>query len=182
VQDDAFGEQHRVLARGKGGETLSLSESPLARLAAPGSSGSAAFLATHQVEAGERLRRLVERARLQHRVTMSYDPALVKGGKGTTKMADLTETAAGARQALDRIAEILPHDCHAVVLDVCGFLKGLQLVESERGWPRRSAKVVLRIGLEQLARHFGIDEAANGAAIGRPRAWIGEGGRPTEFG
>jgi hypothetical protein len=181
TEGDAFGAQHRVEALGRDGATLNLAESPLVRLAAPGAAASA-FLSAHHVEAGERVRRLVERARLQPRVTMSYDPAHMKGGKGTSKVADLTETAAGARQALNRIAEILPRDCHAVVIDVCGFLKGLQLVESERGWPRRSAKLVLRIGLDQLARHFGIDEAATGVATGRRRAWMEEGARPTEFG
>ena len=64
----------------------------------------------------------------------------------------------------------LPADCAGVVIDVCGWLKGLQEVERERGWPRRSAKLVLRIGLEQLAQHFGLGPYAVGKTRGRSGA------------
>ena len=64
-----------------------------------------------------------------------------------------------------------------MVLDVCGLLKGLQQVESERGWPRRSAKLVLRIGLEQAAGFFGLTGVPAGKA--KSRMW---GERPTVVG
>ena len=88
--------------------------------------------------------------------------------------------AADARRDLARLHAVLPHDCAGVVLDVCGLLKGLQEVERDRGWPRRSAKLVLRIGLEQLAQHYGLGAAARGAETRRKRSWLGEGaGRPN---
>ncbi|RYE78480.1 MAG: hypothetical protein EOP19_21435, partial [Hyphomicrobiales bacterium] len=68
LDDDAFAAQHRTEAVTAEGMRINLEESPLARLA----SGDAPFLARHQVEAGERVRRLCERAQLQPRVTMSY--------------------------------------------------------------------------------------------------------------
>jgi hypothetical protein len=170
---DAFLAQHRIEGRGRDGVALNLAESPLQRLAA----GEDAFLERHQVEAGERVRRLVERARLQPRLTMSYSASRI-AGSGGQMAADLSDLAADSRRALQELHRVLPRDCAGVVLDVCGLLKGLQEVERERGWPRRSAKLVLRIGLDQLAQHYGLAPLAEGRASGRARAWMDEGGRP----
>jgi hypothetical protein len=113
---------------------------------------------------------------------MSYDDArIASGSKGGNAAADIGDFAADARRALAEIHAVLPHDCAGVVLDVCGLLKGLQTVESERGWPRRSAKLVLRIGLDQLARHYGIGEAATGPVSHRNRTWQDQGARPDRF-
>ncbi len=164
VEADPHALQHQQRVVSAAGQTLNLAESPLARLAVPGPGEAAAFLAPHQVEAGERVRRLAERAQLRPRVTMSYNPAhtATAGGAGRHEIGDI---AADARRQLAEIASVLPRDCADVVLDVCGLLKGLQLIETERRWPRRSAKAwVLRIGREQLAAHFGLDATA----VGRP--------------
>jgi len=90
--------------------------------------------------------------------------------------------AADARRALAEIDRALPRDCAGVVFDVCGLLKGLQEVERDRGWPRRSAKLVLRIGLEQLAQHYGFGPVARGRAIAQVRQWMDDGARPGVFG
>jgi hypothetical protein len=121
----------------------------------------------------------VERAQLRQRVTMSYDSARTAGGKGASGAGELGDMAVDARRLLAELPRILPRDCADVVLDVCGLLKGLQDVEQERGWPRRSAKLVLRIGLDQLARHYGLDPAATGRG-GGSAAWM-DGQRPAMF-
>jgi hypothetical protein len=158
--------------------SLGLAESPLARLAAA-NGAEPPFLAPHQVEAGERVRRLVERARLTARVTMSYDPARTPGSRGAA--GDISDMAADARRRLASLMRALPRDCADVVLDVCGLEKGLQAIEAERGWPRRSAKLVLRIGLDQLARHFGLDAEASGRERGPLRGWMEADARPPMF-
>ena len=174
LDEDAFAAQHRTEATTPQGLRLNLDESPLARLA----SGAEPFLAPHQVAAGERVRKLCERARLQPRVTMSYSAAHTAGGKGASQAQDITDMAAEARRQLAGLHRALPDDCAGVVLDVCGLLKGLQQVETERRWPRRSAKLVLRIGLEQAARHFGLAAVAVGKGA-RSRMW---GERPEVVG
>jgi hypothetical protein len=180
LADDSFAGQHRRVVTTGGGQTVNLNESPLSRLAAGGTNGAAPYLLPHQVEAGERIRKLVDRAHLQPRMTMSYSHALRTGGKGGG--VEIGDMAADARRALAEISRVLPSDCAGVVMDVCGLMKGLQVVEVERGWPRRSAKLVLRIGLEQLAGHFGLAPQAVGAARSQDRVWIEEGARPREVG
>lgn len=181
LDDGAFAAQHRVEALRPDGVRVNLGESPLARLAS-GIDGQPAFLERHHLEAGERVRQLAERAQLQPRVTMSYSAARTAGGKAIGRAAEIGDMAADARRALAELHRVMPADCAGVVLDVCAFLKGLQQVESERGWPRRSAKLVLRIGLDQLAAHYGLAPAAVGAPTRRHRAWLGEGARPDVFG
>jgi hypothetical protein len=180
AEAEPFATQHRQEVRTADGHVLNLAESPLARLAVAVAGEREPFLLPHQIEAGQRLRRLAERAQIRPRVTMSYNAARTAGGKGAAAALDLSDMAADARRALTRIAKALPRDCVDVVLDVCALEKGLQAIEAERGWPRRSAKLVLRIGLDQLARHFGLEAAATGH--GSPtRGWMEEDARPEMF-
>ena len=162
-----FGAQHRIDAFDGEGRQLNLGESPLSRLA----TGERAFLAPHHLEAGERVRLLVERSRLQPSVTMNYSGATAGRGQ-RSRAGDLSDMAIDARRALDAIHRALPAECAGVVIDVCGWLKGLQEIERDRGWPRRSAKLVLRIGLEQLAQHFGLGPHAVGKTHVPQRGWM----------
>ena len=60
-------------------------------------------------------------------------------------------------------------------MDVCCFLRGLEDIERERKWPARSAKVVLQLGLDRLARHYGLRRAASGGeTTAHIRTWLAE--------
>lgn len=181
LDEGAFAAQHRTEVQRADRTLVNLAESPLARLAVATRGEAAPFLEPHQVEAGERVRLLAERARLSPRLTMNYSGAHTASRGSPRGSGDISDLAADARKALAEIHRVLPADCAGVVLDVCGLIKGLQTVEAERGWPRRSAKLVLRIGLEQLAQHYGLAPVAVGIVSGRRRAWMGEGARPEQF-
>jgi hypothetical protein len=63
-----------------------------------------------------------------------------------------------------------------VLIDVCCYLKGLERVESERGWPVRSAKIVLKTALGSLSRHY--DPRPSAASRPRLLHWGTEDYRP----
>ncbi|SMQ60947.1 hypothetical protein SAMN06295905_0450 [Devosia lucknowensis] len=140
--------------------------------------GSGKFLLPHHLEAARRLSLLLDRAQLRQRVTMSCDPTRVGAGKGAAQ-SDLTDSAADARRKLTAIAARLPADCWGILVDVCLYEKGFQDIETERGWPRRAAKLVLRIALDQVAATFGLNASAEGRSHAATRSWLPE--RPAMF-
>jgi len=152
---------------------------PLGQLARS-RNGEPAFLNAHHLEAAGRLLTLFERSRLRARTTMNYGPRVDSGHGGHAQ--DMGDMAFDARRQLAELYTAIPRDCVEVVIDVCGYEKGLQDIERERGWPRRSAKLVLRIGLDALATRFGLTTAATGATRTSTRNWLGVGARPAEFG
>jgi Domain of unknown function (DUF6456) len=94
-----------------------------------------------------------------------------RGGHGG---ATFTDAAVAARQRVRRALDTLGPEFGDLLLDVCCFLKRLEDVERERRWPPRSAKVVLQLGLDRLARHYGYGTEARGAARAEVRAWLAE--------
>lgn len=158
----------------KGDETPDAVQRLLARRG-----NEAGFLGDQHGEAARRLARLMRRAQLSQRVTMSYDASHVGGNRGRPVQGELADSAAEARRLLGALAQRLPGDCWSVLVDVCCFDRGLQDIELSHGWPRRGAKLVLRIALDQLASLWGLGGVAEGRAQGRQRHWLPE--RPPMF-
>jgi hypothetical protein len=52
------------------------------------------------------------------------------------------------------------------VLRCCCFLEGLETAEQRMGWSARSGKIVLRIGLQRLRRHYDETYGRSGPLIG----------------
>lgn len=135
--------------------TVNLRESPLAALAQRKDRDGHAFLSNGEIEAGERLRADYGFGQIAPRLGANWEAA-VSGGRrgGGGAKADLTDDALAARQRVDRAIEAVGPELSGVLIDFCCFLKGLELVEAERGWPRRSAKLMLKTALGALARHY----------------------------
>ncbi|MDE1567688.1 DUF6456 domain-containing protein [Aquabacter sp. P-9] len=166
----------RILLNGAEHEVeVDLAESPLAWLAQRKGRDGGALIDAAQLVAGERLRSDFTRAGLTPRVTTNWDPA---GGAGPGQGGlAFSEQVLAAKGRLDRALQAVGPELSGVLLDVCCFLKGLEAVEQERGWPARTAKVVLGLGLSRLARHYGLAAAATGRPRSPLRAWrAGEAG------
>ncbi|MBI5313540.1 MAG: ATPase [Methylocystis sp.] len=165
-QAEPFRAQHasyalRQLEKGARPTLVNDAESPLAWLARRKDREGRTFLDAAQLEAGERFRRDIEQAQLLQRVTANWEASINAARRGANAGA-VSEVAIDARRRLARAFDAVGPELAGLLTDVCGYLKGLELVESERGWPPRSAKVVLKIALDRLARHYGLAVEARG--------------------
>jgi hypothetical protein len=130
-------------------------------------------------QAGERLRTDIMLAGLLPGVTARWDGMPKSGGPASP--GEATDRMVAARQRLRNAFDAIGGDFSDLLLDLCGFLKGLEQIERERQWPPRSGKIVVRLALARLAEHYGIEASARGPAASRGiRAWqavVIEGGR-----
>jgi hypothetical protein len=146
------------------GALVDLDESPVGALARPSTHTGKPWLLPHAVIAAERLRRDFEIAQLQPRVTANWSASVATQRRtgDAAGLANLTDMAVAARLRFDRAMRSVGPELAGILVDVCCFVKGLETVERERQWPARSAKLVLRLALESLARHYGYAAEASG--------------------
>jgi len=156
-------------------------ESPLTWLRSRTDRDGRPMLSDEQFAAGERLRADYERAQLMPRVTANWSQAGTgrQGAGGGNSAAELTEVALAARRRVEGAIAALDPELAGLAVDFCCFLKGLEQIETERRWPARSAKLVLRLALAALARHYGLATRAKGPRASGIRHWGSEGYRPT---
>jgi len=147
-------------------------ESPLAWLARRKGRDGRALIDPSQLQAGERLRADVTLAHMMPRITANWSSSVARGRRADAGSGmNFTEAAVAARQRVDRALVALGPEFSGLVLDVCCFLKGLEDVERERQWPPRSAKIVLQLGLDRLARHYGYGSEVRGKSHSPMRNW-----------
>lgn len=151
------------------------SESPLAWLARRKGRDGGSLIAPHQFIAGEKLRADFTRANMAPRVTANW--AAPTGGRprgSGLSPGEMTDVMLSSRQQVGRALDACGPEFAGVLMDVCCFLRGLEDVERERNWPARSAKVVLQLGLDRLARHYGFAGEAKGGPA-KLRTWLADG-------
>lgn len=190
---DGFADQHRLVEeRGvemPGGgwrrARVNAGEDPLGWLARRKGPDGERFLSEEMVAAGERLRSDFTRAQLLTSTTtdwsrLSRDGGGRRSGAGAGAGAcELTEVALAARQRFERALTVLGGEAAGLVVDVCCFLIGLEHAESARGWPKRSAKIALRLCLGQLATHYGLRRCQEPGRSSRSHLWRAGSGRPA---
>ena len=150
-------------------------ESPIDVLARRKDRDGRPWLTSGQVAAAERLRADFERACLQPSVTMNWRFGEATGGSRACGAAELGDMALAARRRVNAAIAAVGPELSGLLVDVCCFLKGLELVEHERRWPARSAKIMLATGLSALARHYAPVPAKRNA-----NHWGADGYRPAK--
>jgi hypothetical protein len=143
--------------------TVNHAESPLAWLRRRKGRDGEPMVSAHEYAAGERLRADYERGHLRPRVTANWTAAVAgKRRDGVGGVAELTETALAARRRVDAALRAVDREFAGLLVDLCCYLKGLEEIERERRLPARSAKVLVKLGLGRLARHYGLSPKAEG--------------------
>lgn len=140
-----------------------LAESPLGVLARRRDANGQPFLAPELVAAGERLREDFELAQMGPRVAQNWERFMTGGDRGQYR-PELGHGSGGSDRARERVAAALADlgpGLGDMVLRCCCFLEGLETAERRLGWSARSGKIVLRIALMRLERHY--EETYGGA-------------------
>lgn len=171
VAADPFGAQHRDFEEAEVGgrkrkTRFNLSESPLQSLARRKDRNGAPFLAEDLVAAGERLREDFELAQLGPRVTQNWDRFLTTGDRPSSNSGAGMSGSDAARERVQRALSDLGPGLSDVALRTCCFLEGMEAVERRLGWAARSGKIVLRIALQRLKRHYDEQEGGWSPMIG----------------
>lgn len=155
-------------------------ESPLLWLSRRRGKDGKPQIAPSEFAAGELFRADLTLAQMLPRVTVNWDAALVASQHGPGRdPASASDASLAARQRVRLACKALGPEMSGLAIDVCGFLKGLDQVERERGWPARSAKIVLRLALSALAAHYGVVVEETGAGRRRTGAWRAADARPA---
>jgi hypothetical protein len=128
-----------------------LGESPLVALSRRRDKAGKGFLTRDMVAAGERLREDFELAQSGPRKAVDWAGFLAQ------PVPEPGTGDRGAAAARDRVMAALTDlgpGLGDVMLRCCCYLEGLETLEKRMGWSARSGKVVLRIALQRLIRHY----------------------------
>jgi len=130
-------------------------DAPLHVLARRRRADGSAYLSPDLIAAALRFRETYELARMAGGLTRDWESLVAGrvsegrrgGGGGPTRRLEAEENLAGAIRALG------PDLAESVILAVC-HEEGMEDIEGRLDFPARSGKIVLRIALNSLARHY----------------------------
>lgn len=141
-------------------------EGPLVGLARRRGQDGRPFL-THQLaSAGERLREDYELARMAPGGASEPETLLRESLSAPARRPGARTGPEAARARLRAALYELGPGLADVALRCCCLLDGLEEAERALGWSARSGKIVLRIALQRLARHYEDTQGGAGPLIG----------------
>lgn len=143
-----------------------MGENPLMTLARLRDKSGKRFLGAPLVHAGEQLREDFELAQMDTRVTQNWDHFLAPNASAYPASATPEAGPAAARARVESALTHLGPGLSDVALRCRCYLEGLETVEKQLGWSARSAKIVLRIALVRLRRHYDETLGPAGPLIG----------------
>ncbi len=139
-------------------------ESPLIGLARRKDRNGRPFLPRDLVAVGERLREDYELVVVGMGSIDSWEGFMT--GDAPAVVTDGPKGAVAAHTRVrDALADLGP-GLGDVALRCCCFLEGLEQTEKKMGWSARSGKIVLRIALQRLKRHYEQTQGRFGPMIG----------------
>ncbi|NPD15700.1 helix-turn-helix domain-containing protein [Xinfangfangia sp. D13-10-4-6] len=142
-------------------------ESPVAVLGRRREKNGELFLSHDLVAAAERLREDFELAQMGPRVAQNWENFLTAGSRGSFQSgAGPAEGPGRARARVAAALDDLGPGLGDIALRVCCFLEGVESAERRMGWAARSGKIVLRIALLRLRRHYDETYGRSGPLIG----------------
>ncbi len=131
--------------------SVNLAENPLGWLYARG------HVSERQYLASERLRCDWERAQLDPQVTMRWDAAPMRRGRGGRGTAlDPSTSQIDARKRFAAAVECVGPGLSDIVWRIICAGEGMRQAETALGWPARAGKLVLGLALDRIADHYRI--------------------------
>ena len=140
-----------------------IAESPVIVLGRRRDKNGRPFLSRELIAAAERLREDFELAQMGPRVAQNWDRFLTGGGRSPGFAGDADSGPARARERVAVALRDLGPGLGDMVLRCCCYLEGLETAEQRMGWSARSGKIVLRIALQRLKRHY--DETGRNSVL-----------------
>lgn len=136
-------------ARPARSRTVNLTESPLGWLHARG------HVTRRQYDAGERLRWDWERAQYEGQVTMRWDAAPIRRGRGGRAPGpDPTDCSIDARNRFAAAVDSVGPGLADIVWRIICAGEGMRDAETALGWPARAGKLVLGLALDRIADFY----------------------------
>lgn len=132
--------------------------------------GGRPYLGEMERAAAQRLETDFEQAHLRPRLTLNITAPRSRRMADSAASETLTASALDARRRVMAALDAAGPGLKDMLFEIVCLSQGLNEAERALGWPQRSGKAVVRLGLQRLAEHYGL--ASGRRRPGRIEAWM----------